>query len=192
MRAAAVFFVVSLISAIYVMQSGRKSDSAVLAPVAQARGVVPTPPANQLADATSGATAAPELPSAPAQSAAPVRVGPLTISVENPQVRSGDRFVEVKVHRNQLRKDGTFTWWTEPATAKQGVDYLPSAISTWNFPAGYWSTRFYVKLMPDSLRSQPAYFYIAVAQPGSHNSPGKIIRRQVLLPSSRDQLQASR
>jgi hypothetical protein len=47
-----------------------------------------------------------------------------------------------------------------------------------------------VRLLPQSLRSQRAYFYIAIAQTGGH-APGTVIRRQVWLPTSSN-LQAKR
>ena len=53
-----------------------------------------------------------------------VRPFPLTVSVDGYQVISGHRFVEIRVHRNQLQAGSSFAWWTEPATAKEGVDYV--------------------------------------------------------------------
>ncbi len=133
-------------------------------------------------------------PTLPGSRAAAVTARPalLRISVDTHQVKSGDRFVEIRVRRSQIRSDGSFTWWTEPATAKQGVDYVPQAKATQTFPAGGRSTRFYVKLLPDSLRSQRNYFYVAIAQPGRNRSADKIIRSPVWLPIDRDQLQARR
>jgi serine/threonine protein kinase len=116
---------------------------------------------------------------------------PLMISVESSQVRSDDHFAEIRLHRNLLQKDTPFTWWTEPATAKPGVDYVPEAVATQTFPGGFHATRLYVRLLPHSLRSQRAYFYIAIAQPGLHQASATVIRRQIWLPTSSN-LQAQR
>jgi eukaryotic-like serine/threonine-protein kinase len=112
------------------------------------------------------------------------------ISVEPSQVRADDHFAEIRLHRNLVQKNSSFTWWTEPATAKPNVDYVPEAVAVQTFPDGYRTARLYVRLLPQSLRSQRAYFYIAIAQTGPH-APGTVIRRQVWLPTSSN-LQARR
>ncbi len=71
------------------------------------------------------------------------------ISVDGYQVSSDGHFVEIRVHRNQLQ-NASFAWWTEPATAKQDVDYVHQGKAIQTFPSDRRSTRFYVKLLPDS------------------------------------------
>ena len=119
------------------------------------------------------------------------RAAPIVFSVEPAQVGSDDHFAEIRLHRNVPQKDSSFTWWTEPATAKPGVDYVPEAVAIQTFPVGYRSTRLYVRLLPQTLRSQRAYFYVAVAQSSGHKGPATVIRRQVWLPTSSN-LQAKR
>jgi serine/threonine protein kinase len=115
-----------------------------------------------------------------------------TISVDGYQVSIGDRFVEIRVHRGQLRKNASFAWWTEPATAKRDVDYVHQAKAIQTFAPEQRSTRFYVKLLPDSGRSQRDYFYVAIAQPGRVRNSDSVKRVQIWLPTPRDHLQASR
>lgn len=119
------------------------------------------------------------------------RAAPIVFSVEPAQVGSDDHFAEIRLHRNVPQKDSSFTWWTEPATAKPGVDYVPEAVAIQTFPEGYRATRLYVRLLPQTLRSQRAYFYVAVAQASGHKGPATVIRRQVWLPTSSN-LQAQR
>jgi hypothetical protein len=119
------------------------------------------------------------------------RAAPLRISAEPSQVSSDDHFAEIRIRRNLLQKNSTFTWWTEPATAKPDVDYVPEAVAIQSFPAGYRTARLYVRLLPQSLRSRRSYFYFAIAQPGRHHSPATVIRRQIWLPASSN-LQAKR
>ncbi len=121
-----------------------------------------------------------------------VRPFPLTVSVDGYQVISGHRFVEIRVHRNQLQAGSSFAWWTEPATAKEGVDYVHQGKAIQTFPTERQSTRLYVKLLPESERSQRDYFYVAIAQPGRGRSTDKVTRAQIWLPTSRAQLQARR
>src|SRR5580658_4286112 len=125
------------------------------------------------------------------QAKAAAREIPLVISVEPSQVRTDDHFVEIRLHRNLLQKNSSFTWWTESATAKPDADYVPETVAIQTFPAGYRTTRLYVRLLPQPLRSQRSYFYIAIAQPGVHQAPTDVIRRQIWLPNSSN-LQAQR
>ena len=120
-----------------------------------------------------------------------VQQAPLTISVDGYQFSSGHHFVEIRVHRNQLQ-NASFAWWTEPATARQDVDYVHQAKAIQTFPSDRRSTRFYVKLLPDSGRSQRDYFYVAIAQPGRGHASHNVTRVQIWLPTPRDQLQARR
>ena len=117
---------------------------------------------------------------------------PLRVSVDGYQVSSGERFVEVRVHRNQWRQNASFIWWTEAATAKPDVDFVHQGSAVQTFAAGRRSTRFYVKLLPETLRLRRDYFYIAIAQPGDHPTAKRITRAQIWLPAARDPLQARR
>jgi hypothetical protein len=121
---------------------------------------------------------------------AAARARPVAISVEASPVRSDDHFAEIRLS-NLVRKNGAFTWWTEPATAKANVDYVPETVANQTFPQGYRTVRLYVRLLPQSLRSQRSYFYIAIAQPDLHQAPASVIRRRIWLPAS-SSLQARR
>jgi serine/threonine protein kinase len=129
-----------------------------------------------------------------ASGAPPVRSAmatPRAISVDPSPIRSDDHFAEIRLHRNLLEKNSSFTWWTEPATAKPGVDYVPESVEIQTFPAGYRSTRLYVRLLPDSSRLRRSYFFIAIAEPSPHRGEATVIRRQIWLPTSSN-LQARR
>jgi eukaryotic-like serine/threonine-protein kinase len=115
---------------------------------------------------------------------------PFVISVNPSQVSSDDHFAEIRLHRNLLQRDGAFTWWTEPATAKANVDYVPAAAAIQTFPNGFRAARLYVRLLPQPLRSQRSYFYIAIARLDP-NHKSAVIRKQVWLPASAS-LQAQR
>jgi eukaryotic-like serine/threonine-protein kinase len=112
------------------------------------------------------------------------RAAAFEMSVEPSQVTADDHFAEVRLHRNLLQKDSSFTWWTEPATAKPGVDYLPEAVAIQNFPVGYHGARLYIRLVTQPLRSQRSYFYVAIAKLGAHQTRAAVIRRQIWLPAS--------
>jgi serine/threonine protein kinase len=114
------------------------------------------------------------------------------IAVDGYKVSAGDHFVEVRVRRNQLQKNASFTWWTESASARSDVDFVHQAKAIQTFPHDRNSTRFYVKLLPDAGRSQRDFFYVAIAQPGKRSVADKVTRVQIWLPSQRSALQARR
>jgi serine/threonine protein kinase len=198
--AAALFLVVSLATAAVLAQHraifAHKTID-VPSPsvsVAANRDVTPVPPieppaANVVVTQASAPASKDNAVGAP--QAKTVGAAPLKISAQPSQVSSDDHFAEIRLHRNLLQKNSSFTWWTEPATAKPGVDYVPEAVAIQTFPAGYRTARLYVRLLPRSLRAQRSYFYIAIAEHGRHEAPDSVIRRQIWLPTSSD-LQAKR
>jgi serine/threonine protein kinase len=193
-RVAAVFLVVTLATAAVIAQ--RRSTVAVKtidAPsaalsLAANRDVASASPDETPLTDSAGTEASVSARKDIANGAPPVKAAAMAtlpmISVAPSQVRSDDHFAEIRLHRNLLQKSSSFTWWTEPATAKADVDYAPEAVAIQTFPSGYRDTRLYVRLLPQSLRSQRSYFYIAIAQLGPHQTPGTVIRRKVWLPMS--------
>jgi hypothetical protein len=212
--AAAVFVGLLLIAGVGIAQlrmtSARKASDSVATQAApnsldaQASEAMRTPEAARTPEAMPAPKATPQA-EAPVMDARPaitkdvadgmtprnpsVQQAPLTISVDGYQISPG--FVEIRVRRNQLQ-NGSFAWWTEPATARQDVDYVHQAKAIQTFPSDRRSTRFYVKLLPDSERSQRDYFYVAIAQPERGHTSHKVTRVQIWLPTPRDQLQARR
>jgi hypothetical protein len=205
-RAAAVCIALLLITGMGIAQlratSARKPNDSVAAQTAPITLAAQAPEATLTPEAVV-ATEAPPAPDAAPHAETPVAAdgmtprkpsvqqAPLTISVDGYQVSSGHHFVEVRVHRNQLQ-DASFAWWTEPATARQDVDYVHQAKAIQTFPTDRRSTRLYVKLLPESERSQHDYFFVAIAQPGRGHTSHNVTRVQIWLPTPRDHLQARR
>jgi serine/threonine protein kinase len=110
---------------------------------------------------------------------------PAAISASDHEVRPGERFAEIRVHRSSgLRNEVRFVWWTEAASAKPGVDYVPQAKVTQRFPRGKSSTSFFVKLLPKSSRTRPEVFYVAIGDAAPGASLGQIVHTAVWLPSN--------
>jgi serine/threonine protein kinase len=110
---------------------------------------------------------------------------PAAISASDYEVRPGERFAEIRVHRSSdLRDEVPFVWWTEAASAKPGVDYVPQAKVTQRFPRGKSSTSFFVKLLPKSSRTRPEVFYVAIGDAAPGASLGQIVHTAVWLPSN--------
>jgi len=110
---------------------------------------------------------------------------PMVISATDYDVRPGERFAEIRVHRSSaLGEEVPFVWWTEAASAKPGVDYVPQPKVIQKFPKGKSSTSFFVKLLPRASRIRPEVFYVAIGDAPDSPSPGQIVHSAVRLPSN--------
>jgi hypothetical protein len=110
---------------------------------------------------------------------------PIAVSARDYEVRPGERFAEIRVHRSpELRGDVPFVWWTEAASAKPGVDYVQQAKVTQSFPSGKSSTSFFVKLLPEASRNRPEVFYVAIGDAAGSASLGQIVHAAVWLPTN--------
>jgi len=110
---------------------------------------------------------------------------PMALSASDYEVRPGERFAEIRVHRSPgLRGDVPLVWWTEAASAKPGVDYVQQAKVTQTFPSGKSSTSFFVKLLPRASRNRPEVFYVAVGDAAGGPSLGRIVHAAVWLPTN--------
>jgi serine/threonine protein kinase len=110
---------------------------------------------------------------------------PAAISASDYEVRPGERFAEIRVHRSSgLKEEVPFVWWTEAASAKPGVDYVPQAKVTQRFPKGRSSISFFVKLLPKASRTRPEVFYVAIGDAATGVSLGQIVHTAVWLPSN--------
>ena len=108
---------------------------------------------------------------------------PILVTANSYKVRSGEHFAEIRVHRSILSgSDSHFVWWTEAASAKPGVDYVPQEKATQSFPKGKNSTSFFVKLVPNASRAQPEVFYVAIAEAHHASASGQVTRAAVWLP----------
>ena len=88
------------------------------------------------------------------------------------------------VERDNARRDAALTWWTEPASAKPGLDYVSQAKVSQSFPKGQDSMSVFVKLLPNEKRGEAEVFYIAVADQDA-KSARQIAHTAVRLPSNK-------
>jgi serine/threonine protein kinase len=101
------------------------------------------------------------------------------------EVQPGQHFAEIRVHRPaNAGSDAALTWWTVPASAKPGVDYVSQGKVSQPFPKGQDSMSVFVKLLPKANRSQPEVFYVAVTDRGD-KAAEQAIHTAVRLPSTK-------
>lgn len=145
----------------------------------------------QTADWPAAADEAPAAPPElkPSRSAAPARAVDKTpkIGIATPLYRipAGDKFVEIQVQRSLGSKAGTsFEWWTEPASAVEGVDYVPQTQAIMSFPRGKSTMSLFVKLIPNASRKRKDAFYVVIGNPSSGSALGEVSKAKIaLLPA---------
>ena len=183
LRPFAVFSVLLSIAAISLLfvrlAPGGKVSGAALSSSATHEKTAPSPQPDQ-EGGTNLPISHPTSP-APAQST-PSRGAPM-LPAEY-QVEPGQHFAEIRVRRPaNARKDAELTWWTEPASARPGVDYVSQGKVSQVFPQGQDSMSVFVKLVPKAKRSQSEVFYVAVADKGDKRAD-QIRHTAVRLPSN--------
>jgi serine/threonine protein kinase len=157
-----------------------------LAPGGKVNGeVLPAAISDRTARTTQISEPSPGASSTPASSAAQSTVSHGQILWGEYQVQPGQHFAEVRVHRPaHARSDAPLTWWTEPASAKPGIDYVSQPKVSQSFPKGQDSMSVFVKLLPGANRSRPGVFYIAAADKPDQRAD-QITHTAVHLPSSK-------
>jgi serine/threonine protein kinase len=183
LSASAVFSVLISIAAISVLfvrlaPGGKVSGEALSASVNEK-------PALDIQASEGSGTGTANVFSTPATSPQPAPSHAASIMPSEYQVQPGQHFAEIRLHRpSNARRDAALTWWTEPASAKPGVDYVSQAKVSQSFPKGQDSMSVFVKLLPKAKRGEGEVFYIAVADQEA-KSARQIAHTAVRLPSSR-------
>jgi serine/threonine protein kinase len=100
------------------------------------------------------------------------------------RVRPGQRFAEIRLRRPaHAGNNAALTWWTEPDSAKPGVDYISQGKVSQAFPKGQDSMSVFVKLLPTAKRRQSEVFYVAAADRADKRADD-ITHTAVRLPSN--------
>jgi len=128
---------------------------------------------------------APQSPATVASAAvASAAASAVALSRSDYQVLPGQHFAEIRFRRPaNWRGDKPLVWWTEAASAKPGVDYVPQPKVEQVLPKGKNSVTLFVKLLPRPAGSQPEVFYVAVADPAERGQD-RIRHTAIRLPES--------
>jgi serine/threonine protein kinase len=98
-------------------------------------------------------------------------------------IRPDQRFAEIRIHRSTVSKGSTrFDWWTEPASALAGADFVAQGPATTLFPSGKRSVSVFIKLIPNASRKRKGVFYVAIGNPRDGATLGAVAKAEVLLP----------
>jgi serine/threonine protein kinase len=152
-------------------------------PRAAADSAAPLPPA-QAVQAPPAQAPLPE-PRIAKAGAAPLQAQPdtLNISARSYRISARGNFAEIRVRRSGASGgDTSFAWWTEPASAIPGSDYVPQNKTVQWVSKKSQVVSLFVKLVADATRKQSAIFYVAIGEPANGTSLGRITRTAVFLP----------
>jgi serine/threonine protein kinase len=148
------------------------------APPAPAAAPPPTP-AVALMPSNTAAT-----PHRPGLSAAKHDANRISIATNVYKIGRGQNFAEIHISRSPGSEASTsFVWWTEPSTAKPGIDYVDRGRVTQLLPRGKRMGSLFVRLIPNPSRSHPGVFHVVIGEPGDGTSLGRITRASVQLPA---------
>ena len=182
MRPSAIFSVLLSIAAVSVLfvrmaPGGKVSGAALSAATTRKVTALPTESGAAPGNAPSSIAAPPVSAESSANHGSPILPGQY-------QVQPGQRFAEIRLHRPANEGDNAaLTWWTEPDSAKPGIDYVSQGKVSQPFPKGRDSMSVFVKLLPKAKRNEPEVFYVAVADKGAKHA-GQITHTAVRLPPS--------
>ena len=109
----------------------------------------------------------------------------ISISADTHTIGSRDNFAEIHVRRSSgFDGDTTFVWWTEPSSAKPGIDYVPQARMTQLLPKGSHLASLFIRIIPNASRKHSAIFYVTIAN-RSNGTVDHLARTAILLPPSK-------
>jgi hypothetical protein len=113
------------------------------------------------------------------------KLSKISISADAYRIRSRENFAEIQVRRSPgFDGDTTFVWWTEPSSAKPGIDYVPQARMTQVLPKGRHLASLFIRIIRNASRKHSAMFYVNVGDPSNGTTVGPLARTAILLPPS--------
>jgi hypothetical protein len=107
----------------------------------------------------------------------------ISLAADLYRVPSGETFAEITVRRSSdLHADGSFVWWTEPASARPGSDFVSQGRTRQLFLSRRHSARLYVRIVPNPTRARTETFYVRIGEPAMGYTLGTVTRAAILIP----------
>jgi serine/threonine protein kinase len=121
----------------------------------------------------------------PAAGGASTSSGNILLPERTYNVQPRQNFAEVRVRRAaKSTGDVRFSWWTEPASAIAGTDFVAQGPVTESITEGIRTASLFVKVLPNGSRKQSTLFYIDVSDLSDTGSPPPVARIAVVLPTA--------
>jgi serine/threonine protein kinase len=113
------------------------------------------------------------------------KLNKIRFSADTYRIRSRENFAEIQIRRSPgFDGDTTFVWWTEPVSAKAGIDYVPQARMTQLLPKGRHLASLFIRIIPNVSRKNSAMFYVNVGDPSNGATVSHLAHTAILLPPS--------
>jgi hypothetical protein len=109
----------------------------------------------------------------------------LSMAADTYRIPTQEHFAEIHVRRSSgFAGDAAFVWWTEPSSAKPGIDYVPQARITRFLPKGKGWASLFIRIIPNRSRKQAATFYVDIGDPRNSTHARYLERTAIMLPPS--------
>ena len=118
-----------------------------------------------------------------AEAGASTTIGNVLLPKRTYNVQPRQAFAEVRVRRAAKSADDVrFSWWTEPASAMAGADFVAQGPVTESMAKGIHTASLFVKVLPNDSRKQSKLFYVDVSDLSDTSTPPPVARIAVVLP----------
>jgi hypothetical protein len=112
-------------------------------------------------------------------------IGNILLPERTYKVQPRQGFAEVRVRRAaKSAGDVRFSWWTEPASAIAGADFVAQGPVTESIAKGIRTASLFVKVLPNDSRKQSKLFYIDVSDLSGASTPPPVARIAVVVPAA--------
>lgn len=107
----------------------------------------------------------------------------ITLAADTYRVRFDEHFAEIDVRRStESRGKSSFVWWTEPASARPGSDFVAQNRTTQVFLNGRRWAKLFIRIIPNPSRTRTEMFYVKIGEPSAGSTMGPVTRAAILLP----------
>jgi serine/threonine protein kinase len=162
-------------------EAGNHAGFAALNPVAVPDALPPAAPAQAASPNPPVSVARAER----AEAGASTTIGNILLPERTYSVQPRQGFAEVRVRRAaNSAGDVRFSWWTEPASARAGTDFVAQGPVTESIAKGIHSASLFVKVLPNDARKQSKLFYVDVSDLSGASTPPPVARIAVVLPTT--------
>jgi hypothetical protein len=111
----------------------------------------------------------------------------IDLAADSVELAPSDPIAHIVVRRTRnLADDVSFTWWTEPGTAKPGRDFVPVKPQVEHIDSGQSSLSLIIPVVVDPSRHESRNFYVVIDQPSDNATLGTHTLTQVTVPGSED------
>ena len=191
----AALYVAAIVSVSAALSAGLASwraDTASRGPIQHAQDAAAPGAELPIGSAPSSVVMAPAVARASAPIPAPrASRRSVSISAKPLTVSPGAGFAEVSVVRFAAAGATSFTWWTEPSSAKPNRDFVPQPPTTQTFSNGRRTMKLFVRVLRNQSRRNAEMLYVVIGKPAGGGLSRPMARAAIWIPSQAGAMVAS-